>query len=167
MHINLDDYRPQDYRPCVGIAIFNHDGHVWLGKRFGQSGPYSWQMPQGGIDGGELPEDAALRELFEETGIRQDMVTQIGEIPDWLYYDFPDGYKLKSGRDWHGQRQRWYALRFHGDDNQIDLNADEEQEFSEWKWHPLVDAPNLIIPFKRNVYDRVVAEFEHYALPVI
>ncbi len=166
MHINLDDYRPQDYRPCVGIAVFNQDGHVWLGKRFGQDGPYCWQMPQGGIDAGEVPDQAAARELYEETGISPDMVTPLGEIKDWLYYNFPEGYTPKNGRDWHGQRQRWFAFRFNGDDNQINLQAHGEQEFSDWKWHPLSDVTNLIIPFKRHVYDTITVKFEHFAQPV-
>jgi len=165
MHINLDDYRPQDYRPCVGIAVFNKNGDVWLGKRFGETGPYVWQMPQGGMDAGEVPEQTAQRELFEETGITQDMVTPLGEIKDWLYYDFPEDYQLKPGRHWLGQRQRWFAYRFHGDETKINLKAHGPQEFSEWKWHPLSDTPNLIVPFKREVYDRLAAEFEGFAQP--
>lgn len=163
MHLDFDDYRPQDYRPCVGIAVFNTDGHVWIGKRFGETGPHIWQMPQGGIDDGELPEDAALRELFEETGISQDMVTPLGDINDWLYYDFPADYAPKKGRHWLGQRQRWYAYRFDGDASQIDLKAHGPQEFSEWQWHELAQIPHLIVPFKREVYERVAAEFEAYA----
>jgi len=162
MHIDLDNYRPQDYRPCVGIAIFNKDGQVWLGKRLGQDGPYAWQMPQGGIDAGEIPEQTAVRELFEETGIMQDMVTPLGQIRDWLYYDFPANYKVKPGRHWLGQRQLWFAYRFHGEDSQVDLKSHGPQEFSEWKWGNLADTPNLIVPFKRDVYDRVATDFERF-----
>jgi len=165
VHIDLDNYRPQDYRPCVGIAVFNTDGLVWLGRRFGQTGPHVWQMPQGGIDDGEVPTQAASRELFEETGITQDMVTPLGEIDDWLYYDFPPDHKQKPGRYWLGQRQRWFAYRFHGDETKIDLKAHGPQEFSEWKWHPLSQAPQIIVPFKRGVYERLVAEFEGFAQP--
>ncbi|MEP1230031.1 MAG: RNA pyrophosphohydrolase [Litorimonas sp.] len=165
MQTNSDSPNPQNYRPCVGTAIFNKDGLVWLGKRFGESGPYAWQMPQGGIDAGEKAEDAALRELFEETGITHNMVTPLGDIPDWLYYDFPAGYKAKRGYNWQGQRQRWFAFRFHGADEQINLKAHKEQEFSSWKWQPLADAPDLIVPFKRNVYDKVTTEFERFAVP--
>jgi len=166
MHIDLDDYRPQDYRPCVGIAVFNKQGHVWLGKRFGETGPHIWQMPQGGIDAGEVPDVSAARELFEETGITQDIVTPLGEIKDWLYYDFPEDYVPKKGRHWLGQRQRWFAYHFHGNAANIDLKAHGPQEFSDWKWHPLAETPNLIVPFKRDVYDRVAAEFEHFARAV-
>jgi len=160
---SLSEYKPSQYRPCVGVAVFHTDGRVWLGKRFGQDGPYAWQMPQGGIDDGETPEQAASRELFEETGIHADMVTSLGSIEDWLYYDFPADYKPKKGKDWRGQRQRWFAYRFHGKPSDIDLQSHGPQEFSEWKWHPLVNAPALIVPFKRDVYDRVTSEFERFA----
>ena len=99
------------YRPAIGVAVFNTQGKVWLGKRFGQDGPYSWQMPQGGMDEGETPETSAARELFEETGITLDMATPIGEVEDWLFYDFPSEYKgRKATKGWQGQRQN--GLRF-------------------------------------------------------
>jgi len=155
------------YRPCVGVAIFNTNGKVWLGKRFGQAGPYNWQMPQGGMDKGEIPETSAARELFEETGITLDMVTPIGEVNDWLYYDFPPEYKgKKATQNWTGQRQRWFAFRFHGNTSQIDLKSHGPQEFSEWRWGELSETPDLIVPFKRKVYERLTSEFEHFSKPI-
>ena len=155
------------YRPAVGIAVFNAAGKVWLGKRFGHNGPYCWQMPQGGMDAGEIPEVSAARELWEETGIVLDMVTPIGEIKDWLFYDFPPEYAgSKATKDWKGQRQKWFAFRFNGDDSKIDLKAHGPQEFSEWKWGELSNTPNLIVPFKRNVYERLASEFERFAKPL-
>jgi len=155
------------YRPCVGVAVFNTGGKVWLGKRFGQDGPYNWQMPQGGIDKGETPEVAASRELFEETGITLDMVTPIGEVNDWLFYDFPAEYKgRKATKGWNGQRQKWFAFRFHGDASKIDLQSHGPQEFSEWRWGELSQIPDLIVPFKRKVYERLASEFERFSKPI-
>ena len=154
------------YRPCVGVAVFNDKGQVWLGKRLGQSGPYTWQMPQGGMDAGETPEIAAARELWEETGISLEMVTPIGEIKDWLFYDFPPEYKgRKATKNWRGQRQRWFAFRFHGDPSKIDLKAHGPQEFSQWKWGELSKTPDLIVPFKRKVYEQLANEFARFANP--
>ena len=158
----------ESYRPAVGVAVFNVDGKVWLGKRFGQEGPYNWQMPQGGMDAGETPEVSAARELFEETGITLDMVTPIGEVKDWLFYDFPPEYKgLKATKAWAGQRQKWFAFRFHGDESHIDLQSHGPQEFSEWRWGELSKTPDLIVPFKRKVYERLASEFERFARPII
>lgn len=155
------------YRPCVGVAVFNDKGQVWLGKRLGQSGPYTWQMPQGGIDAGETPQIAAARELWEETGISLEMVTPIGEIKDWLFYDFPPEYKgRKATKNWRGQRQRWFAFRFHGDPSKIDLKAHGPQEFSQWKWGELSETPDLIVPFKRKVYEQLTNEFARFANPL-
>jgi len=155
------------YRPAVGVAVFNKQGKVWLGKRFGQDGPYNWQMPQGGMDEGETPEIAAARELFEETGITLEMVTPIGEIEDWLFYDFPPQYKgKKATKGWQGQRQRWFAFRFRGDASQVDLQSHGPQEFSEWRWGELSETPSLIVPFKRKVYERLASEFERFAWPI-
>jgi putative (di)nucleoside polyphosphate hydrolase len=159
--------KPRDYRPCVGVAVFNADGKIWLGKRFGQDGPYNWQMPQGGIDKGETPEIAAARELFEETGIALDMVTPIGEVKDWLYYDFPPEYRgKKATKGWAGQRQRWFAFRFHGKPSDIDLQSHGPREFSEWRWGDLAETPELIVPFKRKVYERLASEFERFSHPI-
>lgn len=159
--------RIKDYRPCVGVAIFNREGKLWLGKRFGQKGPYNWQMPQGGMDKGETPEISAARELFEETGITLEMVTPIGEVEDWLFYDFPPEYRgRKATRGWAGQRQKWFAFRFHGDPILIDLQSHGPQEFSEWRWAELSEAPKLIVPFKRKVYERLASEFVRFSRPL-
>ena len=152
------------YRPCVGIALFNREGHVWLGRRLpkwaGDRSAHIWQMPQGGIDKNESPKEAALRELEEETGVRS--AELIGQIPGWLSYDLPDdllGIALK-GR-YRGQRQRWFAMRFTGDDREIDIRARGrlKSEFDAWRWAPLDEAPRLIVPFKREIYERVLREF--------
>ena len=158
---------PPDYRPAVGTAVFNTEGKVWLGKRMGGSEPYCWQMPQGGMDKGEEPELSAARELFEETGITLDMVRPIGEISDWLFYDFPPKHKgKKATKGWKGQRQRWFAFRFRGDESKINLKSHGPQEFSEWRWEALSKTPELIVPFKRSVYERITIEFERFSRPV-
>jgi len=148
------------------VAVFNEDGYVWLGKRFGEKGRYSWQMPQGGIDKGEKPKAAAKRELWEETGIREKDVSVLGCVEDWLYYDFPPEHQGPKSRGWIGQKQKWYAFRFHGKEKHIDLQSHGPQEFSKWKWAPLAEAPELIVPFKRKVYARLAIEFEPYAKAV-
>ncbi|MCB1465444.1 MAG: RNA pyrophosphohydrolase [Nitratireductor sp.] len=157
------------YRPCVGIMVLNRSGLVWTGKRkrkpndeLGDS-PFVWQMPQGGIDKGEEPEPAARRELWEETGIRS--VSLIEEAPDWIRYDLPDdliGIALK-GR-FRGQKQRWFAYRFEGEENEIAIDPPPEghmAEFDQWAWKPMAELPSLIVPFKRKLYEEVVAAFRH------
>lgn len=154
---------PTQYRKAAGIAVFNQDGKIFLGRRKGASGPYIWQLPQGGIDTGETPAEAALRELTEETGITPDLVTPIGEIEDWLYYDFPDSLTgSRMAKEFKGQQQKWFAYRFHGQDNQIDLTVHEQIEFSEWRWEHIDHAVKLIVPFKRAVYERVAEEFSKF-----
>jgi putative (di)nucleoside polyphosphate hydrolase len=153
------------YRPCVGIMVLNAQGRVFIGRRVG--GPehvdlsHSWQMPQGGIDAGEEPWPAALRELREETSIRS--VERVGEIADWLTYDIP---REIVGQAWkgkyRGQKQKWFALRFSGSESEIDVEHPDGghiQEFATWRWEPLQNVPDLVVPFKRAVYDRVVREF--------
>lgn len=159
------------YRPCVGVMILNREGLVWAGRRIpvGNSeydgSPQLWQMPQGGIDKGEDPREAAYRELYEETGIKT--VELIAEAPDWINYDLPThliGIGLKG--KYRGQTQRWFAFRFLGDESEIAINpppGGHEAEFDAWEWKPMTDLPGLIVPFKRAVYDRVVAEFLHLA----
>ncbi len=152
------------YRPCVGMLVLNRHGQVWIGRRspkwLAATEAPIWQMPQGGIEPGELPRDAALRELEEETGILTAVI--IAEIPDWLTYDLPPellGIALK-GR-YRGQRQRWFALRFNGPDSEVNIQAHEghKAEFDAWRWVGIDELPDLILPFKRAIYQRVVTEF--------
>lgn len=150
------------YRPNVGVVLFDREGRVWLGRRAGTSGPHNWQFPQGGVDEGEDLMEAALRELAEETGVRT--VTLLGRTEDWLTYDFPpehSGSKIAKG--WKGQRQVWFALRFEGDDAEIDLYAHGHPEFDAWRWGELSEAPDLVVPFKRPTYEEVVAAFQVFA----
>jgi putative (di)nucleoside polyphosphate hydrolase len=155
-----------EYRPCVGIVVFNKAGQVFIGHRNNAIGEYVWQFPQGGIDDGENPADAALRELQEETGIVSTLVTPLGQIDDWLFYDFPTDFKhSEKARGKRGQRQRWFAYRFNGHDEQIDLFADDHVEFSAWRWGTLDDAHQLIVPFKRKIYERLACEFAGFANP--
>jgi len=155
------------YRPCIGLTVFNRDGLVFIGRR--TDGPehvdmtHVWQMPQGGLDPGEDPYECGLRELHEETNIRS--VERLAAIDDWLSYDIP---REIVGRAWkgkyRGQTQKWFALRFTGDDGEIDVAhpaGGHEPEFCEWRWVKMRELPDLIIPFKRKVYEQVVAAFEH------
>ncbi len=148
------------YRPCVGMALFNQDGLVFAGKRI-DSPLDAWQMPQGGIDDGEVARIAAFRELGEEVGTDQAEI--IGEMEDWLSYDLPPDLanSVWKGR-YRGQTQKWFALRFTGTDSDINI-ATEHQEFSEWAWKPLADMPSLIVPFKRDLYKRVADAFAPFA----
>jgi putative (di)nucleoside polyphosphate hydrolase len=156
------------YRPCVGVMVLNRAGLVFIGRRI--EGPehidatHAWQMPQGGIDKGEEAWPAALRELREETNIRS--VERIGEIADWLKYDIP---REIVGQAWkgkyRGQAQKWFALRFTGDDSEIDVDNPDgapEPEFAAWRWEPMQNVPDLVVPFKRAVYERVVQEFAKF-----
>lgn len=139
--------------------ILNTAGHAFVGQRI-DSDVQAWQMPQGGVDEGETPRDAALRELTEETGISSNAVTVLGETDDWIPYDLPHDLvpKLWRGR-YRGQEQKWFLLRFTGTDDQIDITL-HDQEFSEWKWLPTDQLLSNIVPFKRPVYEKVVAAFK-------
>lgn len=146
------------YRPNVGVVLFHPDGRVWYGRRAGTPGPYNWQFPQGGVDEGEDYLTAARRELAEETGVTS--ADLIGEISDWVAYDFPEGYGgSKQARGWAGQKQKWFAFRFTGEETEIDLEQHDEIEFDAWRWGRLDEAPDLIVPFKRDAYQVVVATF--------
>lgn len=154
---------PDRYRPNVGIALFHKTGLVFLGKRAGAEGPYQWQMPQGGLDPGETPLDAAYRELQEETGVRRAHVRLLEETPDWLYYDVPAEMSPRlRARRFLGQRQKWFAFRFLGNDSDIRLD-EHTPEFSDWRWAPLDQAVELVIPFKRAVYEEAARRFRRYA----
>ena len=150
------------HRPNVGVVLFNARGQVWLGRRVETPGPYNWQFPQGGMDDGETPREAALRELAEETGARS--VEYLGETDDWLAYDFPpDHPKAKNGAHWRGQKQLWFAFRFAGPESEFDLTGHDQVEFDAWRWADLTDALATVIPFKREVYRAVVAAFAPWA----
>lgn len=163
---------PEDlpYRPCVGIMLINDRGLVWIGNRINNTeavpgNPFTWQMPQGGIDEGEKPRAAALREMKEEIGT--DKAEVIGKTGGWITYDLPPdlvGKALKG--KYRGQKQKWFALRYTGTDADFDLTADAHQEFSEWRWAEVSELPGLVVPFKRQVYVEVVAQLGHLAVPV-
>ena len=157
------------YRPCAGMMVLNRQGRVFIGRR--TTGPehidavHVWQMPQGGIDEDEDPYKAALRELYEETSIRS--VDKLGEIAGWLSYDIPRDIvgQAWSGK-YRGQKQKWYALRFTGKESEINiLNPGDghEPEFVDWRWAAMNELPDLVVPFKRQTYERVVKEFGKFA----
>ena len=177
------------YRPCVGVTLVNRAGLVFIGRRAGgiehvdeshvwqsSAGPehvddtHAWQMPQGGIDPGEEPLHAAMRELHEETNVRS--ATLLAEAPDWYGYDLPAEI---SGRAWRGryrgQMQRWFAFRFTGPDSEINIlrpaDGRHKPEFDAWRWATLDELPALIIPFKRPVYEQVVSVFRDVATPEV
>ena len=156
---------PRLYRPNVGIALFSKRGHVFLGRRINAHGPFQWQMPQGGIDKGESPEDAAYREMEEEIGVSPKLVSLLAESDDWLYYDFPADLKARLPGPYIGQRQKWFALRFNGSDSDVKLDF-HTPEFDAWRWAEISEVSELIIHFKRPVYDAVVKEFAPWAEPV-
>jgi putative (di)nucleoside polyphosphate hydrolase len=158
------------YRPCVGIMVFNRAGQVWIGRRFDAPGEPEgpgawWQMPQGGIDEAEDAGKAALRELWEETGIRS--VQVIAESAGWYNYDLPVALRPKAwGGRYRGQKQKWFAMRFTGSDDEVTLARPGHQpEFDAWRWAALNELICLIVPFKREVYQQVVQEFAPLAKP--
>ncbi|MBM09060.1 MAG: RNA pyrophosphohydrolase [Magnetovibrio sp.] len=154
----------QGYRKGVGAVIFNRSGLVWLGRRISNGHnkyTHTWQMPQGGIDESETPETAVLREVKEETGT--DKVKIIDKTPDWIDYDLPEHLRSVT---WHGefrgQRQLWFALKFTGRDTDFDLKAHKNPEFSAWRWAELLSLPELVVPFKRKLYLKIITEFHHW-----
>jgi putative (di)nucleoside polyphosphate hydrolase len=159
------------YRPNVGIALFNPEGLVLIARRLRDDGPetilpgHEWQMPQGGVDGGEDPLTTARRELWEETNVTSAVI--LGQTSEWVTYDFPpyDGppHRLSPFR---GQRQRWVAFRFTGEESEIEvagIRGEAVPEFSEWRWERIERLPELVVPFKRAVYEHVAREFLPFA----
>ena len=144
--------KKKQYRPNVGIMLLNARGEIFVAHR-NDCRDKAWQMPQGGIDKGEDEYSAALRELFEETNVSS--VTMIAESLHWYTYDFPAGVHFK---DYDGQTQKWFLFEFTGDESEIDLNR-PDPEFDEWKWVKAEEIVDLIIPFKRDVYQKVLDEF--------
>lgn len=164
--ISAELYDTLPYRPCAGITVLNRAGLVFVGRRTEGvehiDATHVWQMPQGGIDEGEDPYRGALRELYEETSIKS--VEKIGEVPDWLAYDIPRDIvgEAWKGR-YRGQKQKWYALRFTGDDSEINIatpgGGHHKPEFIDWRWVDMKTLPELVIPFKRPIYEQVVKAF--------
>ena len=157
------------YRPCVGVMLLNAQGLVWIGRRFQKQNDdgvgHWWQMPQGGIDAGEEPAVAAMRELEEETAVRSAEI--IAEAPDWYNYDLPEhliGHSWKG--KYRGQTQKWFAMRFTGQDSEINLAPPgHKQEFNQWRWAKMNEMLDLIVPFKKPVYEKVIAAFRHLGQP--
>jgi putative (di)nucleoside polyphosphate hydrolase len=164
----MKDYDSLPYRPCAGLTVINSKGLVFIGRR--QGGPehvdatHVWQMPQGGIDEGEDPYKAALRELHEETSIKS--IEKLGEVKDWIAYDIPRDIVGAAWKGkYRGQKQKWYALRFTGKDSEIDIEnpgGGHKPEFIAWRWEKIERLPELVVPFKRPAYEQVVKEFARF-----
>ncbi len=153
------------YRPCVGVLLMNRDGAMFIGRRKRKRGEHldarAWQAPQGGVDADETPFEAARRELWEETNVRS--VELVAEAPDWLSYDLPEEARGRWAGKYRGQTQKWFLVRFLGPDSEIDVHEPaggaHAAEFDAWRWERLERLPDLIVPFKRPVYEAVVAAF--------
>jgi putative (di)nucleoside polyphosphate hydrolase len=160
----MTDQADLPYRPCAGIMLLNRNGKVFVGQRL-DSTLEAWQMPQGGIDEGEEAAQAAIRELGEETGISADLVELVAIAPDELFYDLPPEMvgRIWKGR-WRGQRQRWFLYRFLGEDSDVDI-ATVHQEFRAWRWADPADLPGIIVPFKKALYEAVLAAFAAHLDP--
>lgn len=158
MSVNKEDL---PYRPCAGVMLLNRDRRVLVGQRM-DSSTEAWQMPQGGIDKGEDAEDAAYRELWEETGVTRDLADLVARARSELRYDLPDELvgKIWKGK-WRGQRQWWFLMRFTGMDSDVNIET-EHQEFRAWKWAEPASLPELIVPFKRDLYRDILSEFGEY-----
>lgn len=147
------------YRPCVGAMVLNAEGKVWVGRRADVGADVSaWQMPQGGIDGDETPQEAVMRECAEEIGTNR--VEILAESRDWYTYDLPlDLVEQTWNGKFRGQKQRWFVLQFLGEDTEINIHAAKHPEFSDWQWVVIDEIPDLVVAFKRPVYECVVNEF--------
>ena len=160
------------YRPCVGVALANRDGDAFIGHRKRKRASEhldarAWQMPQGGIDAGEKPLEAAKRELWEETNVRS--IELIAELPRWLKYDLPEGARARWDGRYRGQTQKWFLFRFVGADDEIDVDRPGDggyhAEFDGWRWERFERLPDLVVPFKREVYEEVATAFAPLAKP--
>jgi putative (di)nucleoside polyphosphate hydrolase len=157
----MKDLTGYTYRPAAGIMLINAENKVWVGQRL-DSTLEAWQMPQGGLDEGEDALEGALRELEEETGIRRDLVEIIARAPKELTYDLPeDLIGVVWKQKWRGQRQTWFLARFLGTDPDVDLQT-AEPEFRAWRWAEVDDLPRLIVPFKKQLYEDVIAAFRDH-----
>lgn len=146
------------YRPNVGIVLINASGQVWLGRRAGVAGPLNWQFPQGGMDRGERPLAAAVRELREETGASSAQF--LARTEDWIAYDFPPDYRRRPfSRRWRGQKQLWFAFRFTGEDAEFNLRGHHDIEFDAWRWATMAEALETVVSFKRETYRQVAEAF--------
>lgn len=149
------------YRPCVGVVLIDARGLVFAGQRIDSPSP-AWQMPQGGIDDGEKPREAAYRELWEETGVTRDKVEFVGKTHGWVTYDLPPDLLGKVwGGKYRGQKQKWFLFRFKGADSDIRI-ATDHPEFSTWRWILADEMLDAIVPFKRSVYEQVIRSFRAY-----
>ena len=157
----MSDFAALPYRPCAGVMLANRTGRVFVGQRLDSSAD-AWQMPQGGIDPGESAEEAAIRELGEETGVPGDLVQILARSRTEHFYDLPDDLMGRMwGGKYRGQRQYWFLMRFMGEDSDVDIQT-KHQEFRAWRWAELDELERLIVPFKRPLYHAVVEEFRPF-----
>ena len=157
----MADAESLPYRPCVGVVLIDARGMVFAGQRIDSPSP-AWQMPQGGIDEGEKPREAAYRELWEETGVTRDLVEFVGKTHGWVTYDLPPELLGKVwGGKYRGQKQKWFLFRFKGQDADVKI-ATEHPEFSTWRWILADEMVESIVPFKRSVYEEVIRSFRAY-----
>lgn len=158
--------KDKDYRPCVGMMVINHQNQIFMARRIDvpETEPFAWQMPQGGIDAEETPQQAAIRELYEEIGTSN--VSYLAETSDWLYYDFPPELVAnKLMGQYKGQSQKWFLYRFEGQESDLNITT-VHPEFSEWCWCDSADILEMTIPFKRKVYQKVIEEFSPFLIKI-